>query len=232
METNYTDEDICFKVPVRLIIAGPTSVGKSEMVYKLIEFRALMFDKPFQSIFYYHAANMSTKDELFMSRLRNICSDIVIDEGLPNFEEISYYKGDKLVIIDDQILSIVNNADFFNAFTIYSNHHNISIIITSQNFFVQGKYSKTLMRNTTDKIVFRDKSDRQWLSILSRQMFPDKPNFLSKVMSWVQENVSNVYEQYIAIDNNPKSILGDDFLIKTNILPNDEGVVEPVYFSM
>ena len=222
------DKDLAFLVPARLYICGATGSGKTFFLLKLLEHRTHLFDKTFNKIIYSHPGEI---EEQLKNRLHTVAPDVEIVSGLPDFSEVSVYPGEKLVIIDDQILSLVNKKELFDAITIFSNHDHISLIITSQNFFIQGKHSKTLHRNTSYKILFRDRGDRQWLNTFSAQMFGNKTNFLSQCMDWVVQHVENIYDHYLVIDNSPRSSLPLNMLVKTNIFPGKDGEIEPIFFD-
>jgi hypothetical protein len=231
MEVDIQKNDLLFQSSFRMLLAGPSGSGKSQMIFNLIKYRKQMFLCPFSYIMYCRPPNPSSKDVNFENKLKEACDFIQFHDGLPNFEEISYISGEKLIILDDLILAVVSNSDVFNAITVGSNHHNINIILTTQNLYLQGKFSKTLLRNTTEKILFKDKSDKQWLETQSKQMFGDQ-EFLPRAMSWLQQNISNSYEHYILLDQNPKSKLHDDMLARTRILPDPKtGLIEPIFFQ-
>jgi hypothetical protein len=226
------EHETSFKVPFRMLVCGSTGAGKSTFILKMVQLRDKMFDHQFSSIVYSYPENISPDHNSFIDELKSVFEDLETCPGLPDFNELGFHHGQKLVILDDQILKIVNNADLFHAITVASNHLNISIIITSQNLFVQGKYSKTLLRNMSDKVMFRDKGDGQWLSTFSKQMFPNHPQFLTNVMDFVTANFISPYEHYIVIDNNPKSHVDNSMLVRTHIFPDDiSGKIEPLYFS-
>jgi Cdc6-like AAA superfamily ATPase len=136
-ELDITDEMLSFRHPARIYICGPTSVGKTHMVLDLIKHRKTAFDKDFSHIFYCHPHDTAQDHEVFVTRLKNICPTINLISGLPNFKEISFLEGTKLIVFDDLIFSVVDNEDMFKLMTISSNHSSISVILTSQNLFHQ-----------------------------------------------------------------------------------------------
>ena len=215
--------------PFRLLIAGGTGTGKSFFIQKIISPKQIskQFNVTFKRIIYSHPFEVTESDQKYLDTLKELCPMIEIVSGIPDFKEIAVSLGHKLVILDDQILKIVQDPDIFNAITIASNHALISMIITSQNYFVQGKYSKTLLRNCSEKVLFRDRSDRQVLHTLSRQMFPGHPNFLGLAMDWVVEHFKDHWNYYLYIDNNPRSLLNESYKVRANILSD-----EPVFFTL
>jgi septin family protein len=228
MALNVEDKNLAFLVPARIYVCGATGSGKTHFVLQLLEYQLQLFDKPFSKIIYAQPGDL---EEDLVKRLKLVSPGIEIVSGLPDFSEVSAHPGEKLVIIDDQILNLINSKDIFTAVTIASSHEHISLIITTQNFFLQGRFSKTLHRNTSYKVFFRDRGDRQSLNTYSSQMFGNKSNWLTQCMDWVVQHVENMYEHYIVVDNSPRSSLPTNMLVKTNIFPNSNGDIEPIFFD-
>ena len=202
------------------------------MILNLIQHRRRIFNKPFSYILYCCRPNPSPNDLHFFAQLKVACPHIIIHYGFPNFKNVSFIPGEKMVVLDDLMLEIIDNKDMFNAITQASNHHSISILMTSQNYFQTGKYYKTLHRNTTEKFILLDKGEKRWLSSLSNQMYPLELNFLPNVMNWIREHIEGSYNHYFVVSSNPKSILPDSMSVKTKIFPNEAtGLIEPIYFT-
>ena len=220
-----------FKCPARIYLAGPTGSGKSSLIVAMIKHREMLFDKEFNTIIFCSPEkNVSQDHQTFMSRLREVCNNIVFMSGLPNFDELSFIEGHKLVICDDLISEIVDSKEMFKAVTVYSNKQNLSLCLTTQNLYLGGKFAASLVRNASYLICFQSLMDSHWLAHLSRQMFPSKKNILTDVMQWVQEHFTTNWSKYILIDCSPKSTLPDKYRIRTQIIPNDNNVFEPIIF--
>ena len=229
---HLSEDRLKFQVPVRILFAGPSGSGKSTMVLKLLQHRERMFNKPFNNVLYCCRPNPSSKDVEFYAQLKLACPLVSISHDFPNFKQLSFQEGNKLVILDDMLLEIVDNKELFLAITQASAHHSISLMITSQNYYHAGKYYKTLHRNMTEKIIFVDRGEKRWLSNLSAQMFPQKAQFLPSVMEWIRANVEGSFNHYFVIDSNPQSSLPDSMAVRTRILPQkNTNQIEPLYFS-
>jgi hypothetical protein len=205
--------------------------GKTSWISKLLKHRDVMFDRPFVKIVFAISEKSNITKEMHTQLLQDV-PNIELIRGLPDFDELSHLHGNKLVILDDHILTLINSEEMFNTITIASNHSNISLIITSQNFFLQGKYSKTLHRNTSYKVIFRDRGDRQWLNLYSSQMYGNKSHQLNQAMDWVIEHIPSHFDHYIVVDNSPRSDMPSSMLCKTQIFPNADNEVEPIFLDM
>ena len=228
---HLSEDQLKFQVPVRALFVGPSGSGKSTMILNLLQNRHRMFSKPFLSVLYCCRPNPSSQDAKYYEKLKLACPMIIISHEFPNFKQLTFQEGDKLVILDDMLLEIVDNRELFVTIIQASAHHSISLMITSQNYYHAGKYYKTLHRNMTEKFIFVDRGEKRWLSTLSAQMFPRKAHFLPSVMSWIRANIEGIFNHYFVVDSNPQSTLPDSMTVRTRIFPNEYNQVEPFYFS-
>lgn len=203
--------------PFRMLVAGPSSSGKSELIRECVNDPRLI--APTDHTRYYYPEHTLTKSrEEYVQKIReNGIKNLEIFEGLPDTSELNALEGTKLIIIDDMFYNFVNSAEMKDLMVVHSHHSNISVIVTSQNYFSQGKYSKTMSRNMTDLIMFDSKTDRLPFEIVSRQLFPCATRFLPRVMAWLRENVPVTYGRYIYIDCHPNSQLPETLRVRTNI---------------
>ena len=222
-----------FIAPFRLFISGSSSCGKSTFIEKLLYHHNFLIDTRFDYVFYAapkHALGQAR--EGYIERLRQIYPSIDIIEGLPDVYDISLLPGHKLVILDDLYQEIIDHESFRDLMTTHSHHGQISVILTSQNFFMQGKYSKSIMRNYTDMVIFDCKAERQIASYISRQIFPASKNFLPHVMDWLRHNIESPFARYCWIECNPQNRdLPEILRIRTKIFPDKDGSVTPIVFT-
>lgn len=139
-------------------------------------------------------------------------------------------KTNKLVIIDDQFEDACNSKNIQDIFTVHSHHFNISIILIGHNFFIKSKYCTTLSRNATAKIVFFDKADQLFLTTLSHRIFPSSPRILSESFNFLIENFPEKYSKYLVIDTSPNSHLPQKLMVRSNIFPEKDGKIRPIFF--
>lgn len=227
-----SDKDIGFQLPARVLFAAPSGHGKSSLILKILKERDRVLSAPLTAVWYCYPENSnSPKDEAFRNQLEAACPGIEFKMGIPNFTELTYQFGQKLVILDDLLQKVISNEAVFNVITVLSAHNDLSLFITTQNLYQGGRYAKTLIRNTTDRVIFNDRGDRQWVQILCKQMFPKQPQFLTEAMAWLSMHVALPYERYLVIDNNPKSKVGDHMMVRTRLFPQADGSIEPIYFT-
>ncbi len=168
----------------------------------------------------------------FVENLREICSFVEIVEGLPNLYDLHLTadKSHKLVILDDLMMKAFVSDSVLELITKSSHHSNISVIIVTQSMFLPAKHRLTLIRNCSEKVIFHDKIDQMQLSILSRQTFPSKPNFLRQCFDFIYENTQKKDLKYVLLDASPLSDLPHNAVARTFIFPDKDNKIRPVFF--
>lgn len=202
------------------------------MVLRIIQQRAQVLSHPISALVYCFGQEAnSEEDEEFKAALRATFPDVVFHVGFPPFDDYVHIKGQKVVVLDDMADEIVRDKVLFNIVTRVSRRNKLSIFFLTQNLFQAGPYAKALSRNATIKVVFDDLADRQWVSFLNRQVEPEHKNFLPQVMTWLRQNVKNYYDQYVVLDASKNNKMPYDLRVKTNIFPNEQGIVQPIFFT-
>jgi len=205
--------------------------GKSTFVKNLLLYRNEVFDQPFSRVIFCCPAEMRLNSSYF-DELKSIYPTIEFLHGLPNVDALQLRtdKTHKLIIVDDQFEKSINSIEIHDIFKFHSHHDNISIILIGHNLFARSKFGSTLSRNATAKIVFYDKADQLFLSTLSRRIFPHNPNILTDGFDFLIENYPENFSKYIVIDTRPISYLPKKLMVRSNIFPEKDGVIRPVFF--
>ena len=119
-----------------------------------------------------------------------------------------------LLIIDDLMERCKDNNDILNLFTVDSHHKNISVILVSQNIYTKGKCTRDINLNSSNMIIFKNPRDSVQISILARQMFPNK----SKAFMEAFLDAVETY-RYIFLDFDLQT--SDKLRIQTNIVDDN-----------
>ena len=219
--------------PSRLVVAGPTMSGKSTFALNLIKYRKEIYSCVFDRIVYALPESSIHLHQSFISKLKEACSHIEIFEGVPNVEEI-YLTTDKsthkLLVLDDLMLKVFSSTKMLELITNYSHHCNISVVIISQSLFLPAKHRLTLIRNCSEKVIFHNKVDQNQLQILSRHIFPSKPNFLKDCFDVIFKVMPAQHLKYLLIDASMLSHLPHNAIVRTNIFPEKDGKTRPMFF--
>ncbi len=218
--------------PSRMLIAGPSMIGKSTFILKVVQNRHLIYNEEFDRILYCLPEDSLHLHQDFIKKMEEAFPRLEIIEGLPKLNElhIKDCKTHKLLIVDDLMMPVFETHSMMELITKDSHHCNCSVIITSQNFFHPSKYGRTFVRNCSEKVLFFDKTDAKQLSILSMQIYPNKPSFLKSCFDWIFEHYPANHLKYILIDSSTLSHFPHNALVRTFIFPNELGNVQPVLF--
>jgi hypothetical protein len=185
-------------------VAGPSSSGKTQFVFRLIRHADRLVDPPPEKIMYCYGEFQPSFLEL---------PQVEFHEGLPNVESFDG-RSRVLLIIDD----LMNEADqnVCNLFTKLSHHRNVSVVFVTQNLFHRNRHVRTMNLNTHYVVLFKNPRDAGQVANLARQMYPGKSNF---VVEAFRDATREPYG-YLLIDLKPET--EERYRIRTNIFPDDE----------
>src|SRR5277367_2570411 len=189
------------KHPFNMILAGPTQSGKSTFVKRLVNDKRII-PQPIRIIFYYAEWQKSYEEikHPYIEFRKGAPTNIETD-GKPT-----------LIILDDIMSDISNSKDVVNLFTRGTHHRNCSVILIMQNLYQKGSTIRTASLNAHYLCIFRILRDRSQIRILSRQMYPERPNFLTAVFEDATKDTPHSY-LFIDLTQDAK----DDRRVWTNI---------------
>ena len=154
------DIDI-FKQPARVIIAGSSNSGKTNLTSKLVLKYANRFDVVIICGVAYHDLETSS-----IGAQVKVFTDII--NPFDYTDDHNKSKG-ILYILDDCFLEASQNKYVVDAFT-KGRHSNISIILITQNLFFSGKHARNISLNASHYILTKNR-DRGQVELLGRQLF-------------------------------------------------------------
>lgn len=160
--------DTRWQHPFTAIIAGPTSSGKSHFIKQFLRERSGLINGRIDEIVYCIPEGQVVDHEIAYNRLY---------EGIPDVEMFRDLKP-RLVILDD----LMREADgsVVDLFTKGSHHYNLSVIFVTQNIFNQGKGRRDISLNAHYIVCFKNPRDRQQISHLSKQIYPENPKYIQE----------------------------------------------------
>ena len=107
----------------------------------------------------------------------NDAREIELNQGIPeDIDEPDYLDVSQrnLIVLDDLMAHSGKDKRIADLFTKGSHHRNLSIIYIVQNVFHQGKEMRNISLNAHYIVLFKSPRDRQQISILARQVNPDR----------------------------------------------------------
>lgn len=177
--------------PFTLIVAGPSSCGKSTFVIRLLECREQLCDTVFKNIVWCHSENNAPHH----------LKDVSFVKGVPEFENPDNVP--TLIVLDD-LMDSAYSTKVSELFTKGSHHRNISLVLITQNLFHQGPSSRDISLNSKYIVVFKNPRDKTQIVHLARQVYP--------------ENISSFHKTYLEACKDPHSYLFLDLTQSINDL--------------
>ena len=209
MNNNYDSKFLKLRHPFTFCCVGPTGCGKTVFIKKLLKNVNTMFDPIPEKIIYVY----SIWQNIYTEILQEKPSIEFIQENI----DIESLDSDKinLLVLDDLMEETKNSQDVSKIFTKASHHRNISVILITQNLFVQGKQTRTISLNTHYMSIFKNPRDKAQFSFLARQMFPGNSKFLSESY----EDATKTPHGFIFLDI--KQDTPDCLRVRANILDKE-----------
>lgn len=205
------EEVHCFKHPSNIIIAGPTGCGKTYFVHHVLEHRAL--DPMPERIVVVYAEWQPIYDQW---RTWYPATEF-INGFRPDLYDKFNRNDRNLLIIDDQMGIAGKSSELMDLFTRGSHHRNLTVIYLVQNIFDQGSAMRTVNLNAQYIVLFKNARDRMQLVTLGKQMFPEDPQYLSKLLD--QETKRNP-RAYVVVCTRPAR--RDSTRVYTGVFPDEE----------
>ena len=153
--------------PFTLIVAGPSSCGKSTFVIRLIECREQLCDVVYDTIVWCHSENNAPH------HLKNVS----FVKGVPDFENPENVP--TLIVLDD-LMDSAYSTKVSELFTKGSHHRNISLVLITQNLFHQSSSSRDISLNSKYIVVFKNPRDKTQIVHLARQVYPENTSIFHK----------------------------------------------------
>ena len=196
-----------WKAPFTSILAGPTGAGKSFFTFKFISHISEMVTPQIEKIIYCYGEYQPIFAQY---------PQVVFHEGLPDMSQFDG-KQHSLLVLDDFMAE--TNDDVSNIFTKISHHRNVSVIYLTQNLFFKSKHNRTMSLNAHYIVAFKNPRDVTQITILARQMRPQKPKFITEAF----EDATHNPFSYLLIDLKPET--EEKYRIRAQIFPDQWQVV-------
>ena len=157
--------DVNFQAPCGVCVAGPTMSGKSTFINVLIWTADRFFTPPPERIIYAYG--------VWQENINRLPKTVELVQGLGEIlDDDNYFDSsvNNLLIIDDLMEEISNDARAAALFTRGIHHKNVSVIFLIQNLFKQGKAMRDIALNSQYLILFKNKRDTQQIKYLAKQL--------------------------------------------------------------
>ena len=186
-----------FQYPARIIVAGYSNSGKSELVHKLI----VKYHEKFKKIVICGITSHPLQNNEEIGPKVTVSSEIID----PIANEDTFDERGTLYVLDDIFIDAVKNKTVVDAFT-RGRHNKISCVFITQNLYMGGKHARNISLNSSHFLLCRQR-DLSQIHCLGRQIFgKEKANQFVDIYKYA------VYSQpygYLLVDlgiNTPKSL--------------------------
>jgi hypothetical protein len=197
------------KTPASIIVAGPSSCGKSTLTIEIVKNAHRILDVPPQHIRWCYSIYQKCFDELKMKGVH-------FQQGLPDVDELTGYSS-SLLVLDDLLHE--SDESICQMFTRSSHHHKITVIFLTQNIFFNGKHSRTMSLNAGYLILFKNNRDVTQVGTLARQVMGRHWKYFMEAF----ENATKDPFGYLIVDLKADTPL--EFRLRTGILPDENHFV-------
>ena len=204
-----TEFDARLQHPFTLLLAGPSGSGKTRFVNELLKAKNRIVSADLTNIVYVYGCYQPIYDEM---KRHTPCVQFLdeLPERLDDDELFPAHKNN-LLILDDIMASALDNPEVENAFTKYSHHRSLSVILISQNLFFQGKKARTISLNANYLVLYKNVRDTAQAGVIARQMYSRNSSFFLQAYKDATERPYS----YLLIDLKPAC--PDKFRLRSQI---------------
>ena len=213
---------IQFNTPSLIILHGQTNTGKTELTYKIMTHCDSIFSNKIAHIVF----SYSTHQPIYDVMAKNI-KNLTFIKGLPTEDYLkevreSVPKDDHiLLILDDQQASL-DSPTMMRIATELNHHLKITTLLILHNIFGTGRFSRTILLQTSYYISMRNLRDQSQLAVLSRQIFG---NGCSNVINKAFDKLCKISDRpYLVTDLHPHSKY-DSLRLRSFVLPGEDMIV-------
>ena len=196
--------NLMLKHPFSCVVNGPSGVGKTEWIRKLIYYRDDLITNPPDHIIWCYAEYQPIYGQM---------DGIEFVEGL-NYTLVPGRK--HLIVLDDLMMAL--NKDITQLF-VSGRHRDISVIFVTHNIFYQSKEMRTIKQNTNHMVLFENTQDASQIDYLGRQMYPGKNKHMREAYIGATKNPYG----YLFVDL--RQTLDKRYRLRTRIFPGEEQLV-------
>jgi len=145
---------VTFKKPLRAIFSGSSESGKTYLIGEILKNQHEIFGEEFSTVKYFFPEFLDEAPVNFHEEI-----DISYQQGPPVKEDILSLPKNALIILDDMADFCVKSALISQIFKVISGKNNLSVIIVTQNYFIQGTFSREIRNSCNYVALFRNCSD-------------------------------------------------------------------------
>jgi len=202
-----------FKHPFSMLIAGPTTCGKSTFMKDLLSHPQFIKPQPKQILWCYGTDDNSDNLDQFKGIIQSSKLPIRFHKGIPDVNNITS-DDHMFIVLDDLMQKAGKSNEITKLFTLGMHHKNISVALIVQNVFYQAAAMRNISLNCHYFVLFKNPRDGRQIKYLSNQIFPNNPKYLTDAFQKATERPFG----YLIIDLTQQT--PDNLRVLTNLFPD------------
>ena len=149
-----------------MCVTGQTGSGKTQ--FRLLRHAHQMYPEELpEHILYCYGIHQPLFDVM-----ERVLPTFTLRQGLPTSAELEEFTKDRthrVIVLDDLMHRVVQNADVELPFTQGCHHRRVSVVFLTQNLFPLGAKSRTIALNTYYLVLMKNARDASQVTTLGRQ---------------------------------------------------------------
>uniref|UniRef100_A0A914HWF3 Integrase catalytic domain-containing protein n=1 Tax=Globodera rostochiensis TaxID=31243 RepID=A0A914HWF3_GLORO len=162
------ERELKFPIPCGIIVSGPSSSGKTQLVLRLLSCADEMFAPPPKAIVWAYGEYSAQIPELERQ-------GIIVHAGAPSDEMLNKLPKPFLIVYDD-LMGEIDAKKLADLYTKKSHHNNFAVMFLTQNLF--DKAMRVPRSNAQYIFLMRAPNDMLSIRNLATQIFPREQGFL------------------------------------------------------
>ena len=154
-----------------------------------------MFENDIEFVYYFHPCYL---DEPPVDWHESMTIPVSYQTGLPTVEQLTSMPPNSLIVLDDLMDKCVSSETIDHLFRVISGKKKLSVMIMTQNYFVNGRFSRNIRNSCNYSVLMRNCCDATINSRAARAMN------LAKPVNLADKNNCLLEYPYIFIDQTQK----------------------------
>ena len=221
------------QTPCRLELLGPSGVGKSRLMLKLVKDDSVWQVRlPFVI---YCAPTLEDRRD-YLEELKHLTETtdkrLWCTEGLPPIGQIvNFSNGRPTLLLVDDVALMSDLSGLNDLVAMHGRHLDISAVFALQSPFLPRRKDADFVafsRNMTGRFIFNQRGDQRLNTSLNMMLFPDLPQYLKTRLDWALDDEDC---NYCYVDTHPHPKLPSRYMLFTRMFSNERVRESPVFYD-
>ena len=146
---SYREVNLDYEKIYRVFISGSSGSGKTTFTKQFLNSKMINLSR----VYYFHPDFHQTEPTDWQDSLK---ADVIFKPGIPSREFILQLKEHSCIVLDDVYDMCVDSKVIDELFRVLSGKHKIHVIVMTQRYFFQGKYSLSIRNSSNTHVLMRN----------------------------------------------------------------------------